>query len=273
MHHRLSSHSKWRYSEIIELLGICILRLLTTCQDASSSKAILFDRTKRLNKLCWVQWNVITIECLDYFFHHIGYSLIHRNPCCLMCLYNDDSFKCNMCNTTDKNLFTAYVSFWFTPQIVNSIKFDLLTDNQPYMCTTMIKEIASYYNSRHTDIFFCTVDASKTFDRVHLGKLFALLHNRGLPPVANRLLLDMYTRQRMCTTWNGVKSEFFATENGVKQGGILSPILLVYTLMNCWIASSLRVSDAIWVIYRMHVLDTLTMSTYLRHLAVLFRTW
>ena len=29
----------------------------------------------------------------------------------------------------------------------------------------------------------------------------------------------------MCTTWNGVKSEFFATENGVKQGGILSPIL------------------------------------------------
>ena len=35
----------------------------------------------------------------------------------------------------------------------------------------------------------------------------------------------MYTRQCMCTTWNGVKSEFFATENGVKQGGILSPIL------------------------------------------------
>ena len=92
------------------------------------------------------------------------------------------------------------------------------------MCTTMIKEIASYYNSRHAYVFLCTLDASKAFYRVHLGKLFALLHNKGLPPVANRLLLDMYTRQHMCTTWNGVKSEFFATENGVKQGGILSHI-------------------------------------------------
>ena len=43
--------------------------------------------------------------------------------------------------------------------------------------------------------------------------------------MASRLLLDMYTRQRMCTTWNGVKSEFFSTDNGVKQGGILSSIL------------------------------------------------
>ena len=92
------------------------------------------------------------------------------------------------------------------------------------MCTTMIKEISSYYNSRHTYVFLCTLDASKAFDNVHLGKLFALLHNRGLPPVANCLLLDMYTCQRMCTTWNGVQLKFFDTESCVKQGGIFSTI-------------------------------------------------
>ena len=130
----------------------------------------------------------------------------------------------------------------------------------------MIEEIASYYN-RHTigkQMYSCVLWMHPK--RLTASKLFALLHNKGLPPVANRLLLEMYTCQRMCTRWNGVKSKCFATENGVKQGGIFSPILFVCTLMKCWIAS-LLVSDAIWVIYRMHVLDTLTMSTYLRHLS------
>ena len=52
--------------------------LSTTYLDDSPYKAIFFDRTKRLNKLCWVQRNSTTIECLDNFFRHIIYSLIHR---------------------------------------------------------------------------------------------------------------------------------------------------------------------------------------------------
>ena len=69
------------------------------------------------------------------------------------------------------------------------------------------------------------LDASKAFDRVHFGKLFRLLRARKLPGVVLRLLLDMYTRQRMCTDWNGTRSDFFGACNGVKQGGILSPVL------------------------------------------------
>ena len=74
-------------------------------------------------------------------------------------------------------------------------------------------------------MYLCMLDASKAFDRVHYGKLFYLLRSRNLPAVIIRLLLDMYTRQRMCTSWNGSKSGFFYADNGVKQGGIISPIL------------------------------------------------
>ena len=49
--------------------------------------------------------------------------------------------------------------------------------------------------------------------------------DRNFPAVVIRLLLDMYTRQRMYTNWSGARSDFFHTDNGVKQGGILSPIL------------------------------------------------
>ena len=69
------------------------------------------------------------------------------------------------------------------------------------------------------------LDASKAFDRVHYGKLFKLLSKRKIPVQVRRLLLDMYTRQKMQTVWNGAKSDVFTVKNGVKQGGILSPIL------------------------------------------------
>ena len=69
------------------------------------------------------------------------------------------------------------------------------------------------------------LDASKAFDRVQYGKLFNILRQRNIPPVVTRLLLDMYTRQRLRASWSEGISEAFNTENGVKQGGILSPIL------------------------------------------------
>ena len=93
------------------------------------------------------------------------------------------------------------------------------------MCTAVLKEIASYYNSRKFDVYLCMLYASKAFDRVHYGKLFALLRSRKLPAIVSWLLLDMYTSQRMCTSWHGVKSNYFTSENGVKQGAVLSPIL------------------------------------------------
>ena len=61
------------------------------------------------------------------------------------------------------------------------------------------------------------LDASKAFDRVKYGKLFNLLRDRKLPAMVTRLLLDMTTRQRMSTTWNGSVSVPFHTENGVKR--------------------------------------------------------
>ena len=52
----------------------------------------------------------------------------------------------------------------------------------------------------------------------------------------------MYTRQRMRAVWNGCASVSFSIENGVKHGGILSPILFcVYIdeFFNCLIESKL----------------------------------
>ena len=35
----------------------------------------------------------------------------------------------------------------------------------------------------------------------------------------------MYLNQKLCVTWNGIKSEKFTVSNGVRQRGVLSPLL------------------------------------------------
>ena len=41
-----------------------------------------------------------------------------------------------------------------------------------------------------------------------------------------RLILDLYTHQRRKTAWNWAISLPFSVTNGVRQGGVLLPILL-----------------------------------------------
>ena len=46
-----------------------------------------------------------------------------------------------------------------------------------------------------------------------------------MPPIILRFLLQMYTGSKSCIFCNGLFSNMFAASNGVKQGGILSPLL------------------------------------------------
>ncbi len=70
------------------------------------------------------------------------------------------------------------------------------------------------------------LDATKAFDRVQYSKLFKLPIKRDICPLIVHLLLNMYLRSSAVITWNGVKSGQFKICNGVKQGGVLSPLLV-----------------------------------------------
>ena len=98
--------------------------------------------------------------------------------------------------------------------------------NRTYQQTHIaLKEILDRYNSLHSTIFTCFIDASKAFDRVNHQKLFIKLHHRGVPKVIIRILVYWYAHQSMQVKWGDSVSEPFYVGNGVRQGGILSPFL------------------------------------------------
>ena len=66
---------------------------------------------------------------------------------------------------------------------------------------------------------------SKAFDRVRYCKLFNELLERNISPVVLRILIYMYMNQTLRVQWCQTLTSSFKVCNGVKQGGVLSPIL------------------------------------------------
>ena len=108
---------------------------------------------------------------------------------------------------------------------ISDYQFGFRPKRSTDMCTMILKECMSYYVNNGGSVYCTFLDASKAFDRVEYCKLFRRLYDRGLPPVIIRLMLNMYVGHVTRVEWNGIRSHTFSVCNGVKQGGIISPIL------------------------------------------------
>ena len=92
------------------------------------------------------------------------------------------------------------------------------------MCTFALNETISYYMNNDSQVYVLFLDASKAFDRINYIKLFNKLIDKKMCPITIRLLLNMYLNHKIQVKWNGKLSLPFNVTNGVRQGGVLSPL-------------------------------------------------
>jgi exonuclease III len=109
--------------------------------------------------------------------------------------------------------------------ITSDSQFGFKAKSSTTQCTFVLNECINYYNFKHTSVYVLMLDATKAFDRVHYCKLFRLLLKRNVHPLVLRLLINMYTNQCLQVRWGNNVSNTFSVMNGVKQGGVMSPVL------------------------------------------------
>ena len=107
----------------------------------------------------------------------------------------------------------------------SDLQFGFKRKHSTTMCSMVMKECLAYYAVDGGSAFCTLLDATKAFDRVNYCKLFKLLLKRSVPPIYLRFLLNLYTNNVARVSWNGILSMPFTVENGVKQGGVISPVL------------------------------------------------
>ena len=109
----------------------------------------------------------------------------------------------------------------------DELQFGFKPNNSTTQCTFALNEIVQYYINNKSTVFVLMLDCSKAFDRVNYIKLFSILIDKELCPSVIRVLINLYTNQCMRIKWGSYFSDTFNVSNGVKQGGVLSPILFI----------------------------------------------
>ena len=144
----------------------------------------------------------------------------------------------NKCGSlTDCNNYRPIAIATITSKLLESIillkceEYFFTSDNQfgfkaghsTEFCIYSLLECIDFYKKRNTTVFVTFLDASKAFDRVIM--LFTKLIDKNVPLFVVKLLMFWYTKQDMKVRWGNTLSSSFQVGNGVKQGGILSPVL------------------------------------------------
>ena len=93
-----------------------------------------------------------------------------------------------------------------------------------------LNQTVQYYLNGGSNVYVAFLDASKAFDRVKYSKLFECLLDRGVCPCFIRFIFIMYSLSNACINWNHHLSKIFEISNGVRQGGIISPLLFAIYL-------------------------------------------
>jgi len=109
-----------------------------------------------------------------------------------------------------------------------------------------LRSITDYYTAGSSTVNVALLDMSSAFDTVVYDVLFKKLIKLNLPPTLIKLLLFWYTNSNVFVRWGVYTSYTFMLGTGVRQGGVLSPILfciyvdcivesLESSKLGCWI--------------------------------------
>jgi hypothetical protein len=141
-----------------------------------------------------------------------------------------------LCKILDIYILSREQNVLRTSDLQFGFKEGLSTD----MAAATVLETIDYYVNGNGRVFMLALDATKAFDRVGFVELFRNLFERNVNPLYIRLLYKLYIEQKIRVNFNGSTSDYFKVRNGVKQGGVLSPLLfscyvdgLIQNLQNC----------------------------------------
>jgi len=105
-----------------------------------------------------------------------------------------------------------------------------------------VRNVIEHFISDGSTVNVCTLDLSKAFDRMNHYVLLAKLMDRNIPLALLCIFEKWFSISITCIKWQNCFSGFFELRAGVRQGGVLSPLLFAIFIDN--IVQSVRSASA-----------------------------
>jgi len=88
-----------------------------------------------------------------------------------------------------------------------------------------VRKVIKYFNNRNSTINVGSIDLSKAFDKTNIYGILCLLQEKNVNTDIINILQNWFLKNSTTIKWHNVRSRDVPLMSGVKQGGILSPLL------------------------------------------------
>jgi hypothetical protein len=131
-------------------------------------------------------------------------------------------------------IFEACVLIEYKDQLQSSSKqFGFKSGSNTAHCSLTVKGVAKHFIKGGSRVFAAFLDATEAFDRANYYKILNRLLLKGIPKSVVRILLTWYESTNIRVAFEGSMSEMsFGINHGVRQGGLLSPVLFTVGLLD-----------------------------------------
>ena len=110
-------------------------------------------------------------------------------------------------------------------------QFDFKSCHSTDLCIYTLKKFIDYYKTRGTTVYVTFLDASKAVDRINHWLLFDKMIKKDVPLFIIKLLVFLYSRQRMFLRWGDTSSTSFVLPTVSSRAVLFDRCLLMYTWM------------------------------------------
>ena len=88
-----------------------------------------------------------------------------------------------------------------------------------------VRNVIDYFVDNGSTVSICCLDVSKAFDRLNHNCLFYKLLKKNVPFYFIKVLINWYSKLYANIRWGNTLSQQIAISCGIRQGGVLSPVL------------------------------------------------
>src|SRR5579872_5252072 len=101
-------------------------------------------------------------------------------------------------------------------------KIEIESSNHAIFCVT---NVIDYFVENGSTVNICCLDVSKAFDRLNHNWLFYKLLKKNVPLFLIKVLINWYSKLHAKVRWGKTLSQEISISCGIRQGGVLSPVL------------------------------------------------
>ena len=144
---------------------------------------------------------------------------------------DSDNYRPVMVSSHFLKLFEYCLSFSLANSLeIHNNQFGFRSHTSTLMTVTVVKETIQSYTDNNSNVFAGFIDLSKGFDKVNHFKLIEKIWSTNIDEGIKVLMKQFLLNQTAYVVHNNCKSEPQKIGNGVRQGGINSPLLFNFYL-------------------------------------------